>query len=243
MDSVDRIGCFRSTFWQVFGVFGPLACLGVEAGLHVCRDTLFDPLPTLAHALLVLAVPVAVLLGVPALDRPALRTRALGMLFGSAICTTLMYAVPFVPLLPLSLAFSLGGIGLLGLAPILAPIALLSLAAEYRVRAGRPGWKPLRGTCTGFCASIALLALLDLGTVRTLLAVRRCCADPADAASAAWVRANGRRATLDQLATGWREARPLAFLVYACSDFEAAQLRQAWPQMTGEPFPEPSQRD
>lgn len=237
MTQASRVGWFRKALWHVGGIWGPLACFAIELVTHMCRDALFDPIPTPWHALLVLTVPLSMYLALRALDRPELCNRALGYLLGCAACISLLYAVPFVPLLPLSLLFSVAGIGLLGLAPLLAPIAVLSLAAEFRIRAGDPGGRKLAGTWTGFLGCVALLALLDLGPARTILAVQRYSSGPEDAENLAWIRDHGHRDTLEQIVAGWRVARPLAYLVYSSCDLDAEKLRRDWTRVTGEPLP------
>src|SRR5436190_2990422 len=42
-----------------FGVIQPLATLIIELSTHICAGTLFDPLPTWLHVLLIGSVPVA----------------------------------------------------------------------------------------------------------------------------------------------------------------------------------------
>ena len=164
MSGTPKIGRHQFALWIVGGIVGPILCLTVESLWHPCRDGLFDPIPTPWHQLLILTVPTATLLGLRALERPERRTRVLGVLLGCAACTSLVYAVPFIPLFPMSLCFLIAyGIGLLGLAPIVAPIAVLSLAAEFRIRAGDPGGTKVPWAWTGFFGCLLLVGWITFG--------------------------------------------------------------------------------
>ncbi len=228
----------RRAFWVIGGIVGPLACLGIEGAGHLCRESLFDPIPTRWHALLILLVPVATFLALRAIDQPARRTRWLGILFGCSTCTTLLYSIPFVPFLPLSIVMVVCmGIGLLGLAPLAAPAALLSMAAEFRTRAGEPGETRLPRTWTGFLGCILLLGLLDIGPVRTILKVRGQWTDLTDEAGARWLREHGDRSMLEELARGTKGFRPVAFFVRTWVHIGPGFVRDNWSRFTGEPLP------
>jgi hypothetical protein len=230
MEPSKGYGWGWTLLWFVGGMLGPLACLSIELAWRMCRESLFDPLPTAGHVLLVLIVPLATYLGLKALVQPEFRKRPVGLLLGSAVCTTLMYALPFVPLLPFALLLSLAGIGLLGLAPVLAPLATATLALRlHKLR--------LPGLATGFLGSVLLLALLDLGSVRTILKVREQWAHRDDGAGAQWLREQGDRGMLEELGGGRPSARPLAYLVRRSVPIDARFVREHWRQFTGEDLP------
>lgn len=232
MNPAAGAGWSWTLLWFLGGILGPSSCLVLELASRMCRESLFDPLPTIGHVLLVLLVPISVYAGLKALVQPGRRTRTLGVILGSAICTTLMLATPFVPLLPISLYLSLVGIGLLGLAPVVAPLAVITLALRLR-RGGLPGlW-------TGFLGCVALLALLDLGAVRTIRGVRAVAEKPEDAARADWLKEHADREMLEELGGGRTSARPLAFLVRTLgAPVDPEFVRVNWTLFTGQPLPE-----
>lgn len=109
------------------GIILPTLALAVESNGHICRDAFFDPIPNLFAVCQVAMVPLVMgplLVGV----RGAIIEFCLGMVL--VIC--IGYAVLFGPIVPQSLfAIILGGIGLLGLSPLLA--ALTSIWLVFRV--------------------------------------------------------------------------------------------------------------
>ena len=131
-----RHGFAAGWFWFT-GIILPLVVLGIELLLHPCLDTgIADPLPTAFHAVLILLVPLANLLGWMFLrDRRSLPTRGMGLLLGAATLVALYYTLMFITITPFALigfaAIIYFGIGLLCFLP-LAPI--LSLAALLRMR-------------------------------------------------------------------------------------------------------------
>ncbi len=172
-----------------------------------------------------------------ALGGPARRPRWLGILLGIATCTTLLYTPPFLLLFPLSFIALITGLGLLSLAPLVAPIAMLSLAAEFRVRAGDPDGRKLPGMWTGLIGCTLFLALIDLRPALTTLHMQDFAQGSSDPAKIAWLQEHADRSTLEELAihgTG-RTIRPLCMLLaYTRPPVRSAFARENWTLLTGE---------
>jgi hypothetical protein len=100
-------------------VIAPIITLLAEATMSPCADTLFAPMPTLWHLLLVTAsVVVTVVTAVSFLEdkkRDGVRWR-LGV--GFSIVISAYYAVLFLPMTPYAFVGIIFGIGLLALAPL-----------------------------------------------------------------------------------------------------------------------------
>src|SRR5262245_43073298 len=100
-------------FVVLFGVLLPAFALFVEATTGACADLFFDPIPTVRHGLLVGLIPVANLL-LLALDDPHPRRRAwLTRLHGVALGVALVYALLFLPILPIAVIAAFFLIGFL----------------------------------------------------------------------------------------------------------------------------------
>ena len=114
----------------IFGVALPALALVVEAIWHVAAGIFFDPIPTLFHGLVVASVPLFNLGALRAMRWSGEPQRPERWLIGAGLMTgfSLIYAIPFVPVAPLSVIGILYyGLGLLGLAPITALLSTLVL--------------------------------------------------------------------------------------------------------------------
>jgi hypothetical protein len=130
---------FREPRWKrwcivVFGILAPVAVLAIELAEGLCKGVLFDPLPSRIHVFLVALVPVA---NAVALSWHAARfpwvQRALN---GAALVVTGVYALVFLPLMPLSfIAVIFYGLGLLSLSPAFALGATLVALSLLKGRA------------------------------------------------------------------------------------------------------------
>src|SRR5688572_28638669 len=115
--------------WLVlFGVILPATTLVIELMTRMCTTSLFDPIPSLLHVVLVATVPVANLLAWLVSRRPTPRHLPLaGAINGIAIGVSLCYALLFAPLIPVAFAALIFmGLGLLPMAPAFALMAAIS---------------------------------------------------------------------------------------------------------------------
>ncbi len=128
----------------LFGVLSPLVVLAIELAERLCKGILFDPLPSRVHVFLVALVPLA--------NAAALSWRAAGFpwvqraLNGAALVVTLLYALIFLPLMPLSfIAVIFYGLGLLSLSPafaLAATVLATSLIGNRSLLDRRPRFAP-----------------------------------------------------------------------------------------------------
>jgi hypothetical protein len=108
----------------LFGVIWPAATLVIEAATSMCAFHLFDPLPSVWHALLVASVPVInLMVWLRLTGRTATSLRLLRLLNGFAMGVAFYYTLVFLPFLPIGLIMAAALVGLLPLAPVLALIA------------------------------------------------------------------------------------------------------------------------
>jgi vault protein inter-alpha-trypsin-like protein len=112
----------------------PSISILVELTTGICADTFFDPLPTVWHKVLVIAVPLANLLVIRGLRRDdAEYQRRLGLANGLAVAVSTFYTVIYLPITPLAVvALLFVGLGFLALAPMLSLIASALLLRRLR---------------------------------------------------------------------------------------------------------------
>jgi hypothetical protein len=109
------------TFLILTGLVLPSIVILIEITSGICAQMFFDPLPTLWHKLLVIAVPTANLLVIYGLWRDDAEYHwRLGLANGLAAVVSAFYTIVYLPLMPLALvALLIAGLGLLALAPAL----------------------------------------------------------------------------------------------------------------------------
>ena len=114
----------------VLGILLPLGTVAFEFLTGACSGVLFDPMPTFAHALLTLLVPLVCLAVWTAVRRGQVRwRRQLGWAISFSMGVSLIYALLFLPMSPFAcIGIIFYGIGLLALAPI------FSFFAAWRLR-------------------------------------------------------------------------------------------------------------
>ena len=133
----------------------PLAALFVELSMRACRESFFDPLPTLLHIPLVAAGPAYWILTRRFAGTPRGR-RSLAFLCGMAAVAGAGYSLAFLPLLPLAVVgILLFGLGLLPLAPIVS-FAWIVGPVFRLIRGGGPR---RTAVCLGGLAGLLILAL------------------------------------------------------------------------------------
>ncbi len=162
-----QLGPLALVWVALAGILLPLGTLMIEGLTGICAATLFDPIPSLGHGLLVALVPLFNAILWLALWRRSPRRRPLlGLLAGLAGGISLYYAVQFLPFTPLAILGIPVGIGLLPLSPLLAYLAYFTLRGKLRTQARLAGPGVLR-TWPGLLAAFVLLAALDLPKVAT----------------------------------------------------------------------------
>jgi hypothetical protein len=231
----------RDKTWHLWfgGVVLPSIAFAVQATTGLCSVVL-EPIPSFPHALLVLSVPVAAWLALRELElgptRHFARVRQ-GVDFALGIAC--IYALLFLPLLPLSIVMLLVGIGLLGLSPLLAVFSLRSLHKRLGMIA--PQWDPPR---TLRSMGLALLALLlaELPTFVSGVGMHLADSpDPVSERAGLWIlrrfghepsmRANAQRRNFEE---GARRASLLLFPARMFDPVSTERAREIYYRATGE---------
>ena len=134
--------------------------LVVVAG--ACAGVLFDPIPTMAHAVLVTLVPLVNLVVWVAVCRGDSRWRtALGCANGFAIGVALVYALLFLPATPFAvIGILFFGFGFVPLAPLASMACALVLRSHLRSCGGEA--TPLPGLWRGLALGVATLAVITV---------------------------------------------------------------------------------
>lgn len=171
----------RSALW-FFGVILPLGVTIFEALAFFCGRVFFDPVPTFWHLGLVLLVPLVnggFLLG---MRRMGETTR--GLLAGLALFVSMLYALLFLPLAPISVMALLAfGLGLLSLMPLFAAIATWRIGRTEWKHAADPAkfrhWRRM-----GVLGGLLAFLVLEGPAVWTRMNLQSAAAKPAEATGA-----------------------------------------------------------
>jgi hypothetical protein len=155
----------------VLGVWAPALTVGVELATRICAEAFFDPLPTVWHVLAVSLVPLGnLLIWLELSGRRTIGLQHLAFANGTAMAIAGVYALLFVPLMPMAI---LGLIVLLGALP-LAPMVAFVMSIRLRVKLGaHAGATRIRTPfLAGLAAGIAALAALDVPAAATQLGLQ-----------------------------------------------------------------------
>ncbi len=123
----------------IFGVILPFGVLLFELFSGICRETLFDPLPTWFNVVLVALVPVSNLFALMALSGTAPNAaKAAAMLSPFAIGIAIYYALQFALFTPFAvIGIIYFGAGLIPLAPLISLLVALRLRIRMRIASAR----------------------------------------------------------------------------------------------------------
>src|SRR5262249_40141700 len=150
-----------SAWLLALGVLYPAVVIGIELATHMCAQTFFDPMPTWGHVVAIAFVPFTNFVIWMYLEHGG-PWSIKGLIFvqGIAIAIASIYALLFLPLVPIAFVAILVGIGLLPLAPLAAFVCALRLrTALARTRPDLRLGRPLLG---GLAAGLVLLVALDV---------------------------------------------------------------------------------
>ncbi len=168
-------GAFASANWQAvlivaFGVVLPAFTLALELLTGACGNTLFDPMPTAWHIVLIALVPVANLLAFVALTRGSARhVKALSRLNGIAIGVALYYALAFLVITPFAVIGILWfGIGLIPLSPLISLIVAFVLRRKLRKMPAAGAQEGLPGLWSGLAVAFVAFFLLAVPRIITV---------------------------------------------------------------------------
>lgn len=219
------------------GVVLPFIALLAEVATGILEHSLFNPIPTPFHALLIGTVPLAnlMLLGAVGRRRPLGKPWAWLHAFSTGI--SLIYAILFLPALPIGIILIiLFGLGLLLLAPALSLLAALTARRQLRTKSGQalpPLW-------AGIALALAAMLVVDGPAALTRIGMQMATAvEPATQAQGVrWLRAVGSEAILLEMCHP--RARSSAGIVGAVLDlqstFDANEARSVFFKVTGTTF-------
>jgi hypothetical protein len=166
----------------------PSISILVEITTGICANAFFDPLPTVWHKVLVVAVPLANLLVIRALwrDDGAYHWR-LGLANGLAVAVSTFYTIIYLPITPLAVvAILIYGMGLLALAPMLSLIGSALLLRKLRrlhmmereePESGGRVRKPIRDFGYGFALAALMLAAAEVPVILTRIWMSKAASD------------------------------------------------------------------
>jgi hypothetical protein len=154
------------------GVIMPAISITVEATTHMCAESLFDPIPTTWHLLMVIFVPLAQLHVWFTIRRGATERLTLaGWANALTIGISLFYSFLYLPLLPVAALMLLFGIGLLPLAPLLSLIASIVMRHQLSELGSSTPKKSIAvtksGVIIGLALVVALLGMIELPATLT----------------------------------------------------------------------------
>lgn len=157
----------REALSLAFAMFGgillPAVSIIIEAVSHVCAETLFDPIPTTWHVLMVAFVPLAnlqVWLAVRqgSTERPVL----LGLANAVAIGISIFYTIVYLPVLPVAFFALILVVGVLPMAPLLSLVSGFIMRQQLRRIAPFSFALKWNGLATGLALAFTLVAAAEL---------------------------------------------------------------------------------
>ena len=160
-----------SAWLLVLGTIYPAIVIAIELSTRMCAESLFDPMPTYWHTLLVALVPAGnLLLWRGRREHAASKLAWLSFANGVAIAVAGFYALLFLPLLAVALLVAVAGIGLLPLAPLVSFACALYLRRSFKLRYGTKvsSWPWLGGIAGG----LVLLGVFDIPSAATRLGIQ-----------------------------------------------------------------------
>ena len=153
----------ESCLFFVVGLM-PFISLLVELILRLSRDVAFDPLPSVAHVLLVCSVPVIAMFSWSATHAGPLRAVSSRIAFahGVALAVAGVYCVAYVPHLPIAIfGIVLFGLGFAAVEPVVCFPTLLFLAARM-TRGSLTPERTRKDLWLGAACGLALFALVEV---------------------------------------------------------------------------------
>jgi hypothetical protein len=178
-----RPGMIKAAFSLFAGFLLPLFTIGFELVTRMCAETLFDPIPSLAHLALITAVPLLNLKLWIMRRREQVAGRGWIFTAGAATAVGFCYALLFLPVYPIAaIGILFFGLGLLPFAPFTAGLFALTSA----IGAGRRSAQPFRTLIwTGIATGVLVTLALDAPAAITRYSVRASASsDPVERARA-----------------------------------------------------------
>ena len=153
-----------------FGVFIPLATLIIEWSTGFCAQSIFNPIPTIGHILLVALVPIVNLVAWIAMfrNREDRFVKPLAFALGASLGVSIVYSVVYLPLAIPGIIAIVFGIGLLPLTPYFALGTSMSLRTLLKRRIeGVVATDTKLRFYPGILAAFGMFLLIDIAFVGT----------------------------------------------------------------------------
>lgn len=243
----------RAGIWLlIVAVLIPAASFVIELATGMCAGTVFDPMPTLVHVILVGLVPAANAWAWMAINRnrPDQR-RLLGWVNGGTIGVGIFYTLLFLPLaIPGLIAVIFFGIGLLPLSPALSLLGAVLLRRQLR-RLGGTADSGLPGFWRGMALAWVILIAVETPTLITRVAMQKAASAEADTqlTGIRWLRSLGREEQLLRACYGYTARAQgsdlWSWLLGDTLPVSAERAREIYYRVTGRSFnsvPAPSVR-
>jgi len=225
----------------------PSVSILVEIASGICAQMFFDPLPTVWHKVLVIAVPLANLLVIHGLwwGDAGYHWR-LGVANGLAVAVSTYYTIIYLPITPLALvAVLFVGLGLLALAPVLSLIASALCLRQLQMLAREGGEvyashrKPMRDFGFGFALAALILIAIEVPVIVTRVWMAKAASDSqAESARAInLLRRYGHEKTLLAACDPQREfASPIGVFFNYSYPLSVERARTVFYRVTGKPY-------
>jgi len=225
----------------------PSVSILVEITSGICAKMFFDPLPTVWHKVLVIAVPLANLIVMRGLWwSDAEYHWRLGTANGLAVAVSTFYTIIYLPITPLALvAVLFVGLGLLALAPVLCLIGSALCLRQLQMLARGAGEvypsprKPMRDFGIGFALAALILVAVEIPVIVTRVWMAKAASDSqAESARAInLLRRYGNERTLLAACGSQRESASLIGVFFNFSYPLSAERAQAvYYRVTGKPY-------
>ncbi len=223
------------------GVILPIAAALFESTTHFCARLFFDPFPSANHLVMFLLIPLSNFMAWNVKRRDMSRhfffmALSSGMAAGIAV----MYSVMFLPILGLSLLFSLAfGFGLLGLAPLIAiPCTMRSGALVCNAATKQTYFDPHQVKHIGHLIILVMVVAIELPSTMTRINLGLA-ADPASAArGVTWLRKYGSQEVMLRACyeRSGRATDILGSIYESAHPLNIDHARRIFYRVTGKPF-------
>lgn len=244
VDYMGKWGAVKLVFLLLMGVMLPIVALGLEATFHIIGESIFDPIPSFVHIVLIAMVPLANGgLWLALLNNRTGRVRLLAWLNGFAIGISLVYALFFLTITPYAFVLVIFfGIGLLPLSPLLCFICGLAGRRWLRRMAEAADCPPLPSMWKGVALGLVAITLVSLPHGLTWVGMDMAASETEQtrANGLKLLRTVGNETTLLEYcySGGRNRMGSLSGLVNLTSSITSEEARNIYYQVTGVAFDE-----
>lgn len=231
-------------FFLTLAVIFPLFVIVFELYTQLCAESLFDPMPTLIHKVLVFLVPLTNLfMWFKLRNNSSSNIDKLLILLAISIGISAYYTLVFLPIMAIGLiAILYFGLGLLPFAPLISLIMASKMYAKLKHKHGKNLVKK-KHLLKGFSIALTLLVLLDIPTTATYYGVSLAVSDSAESRvqGIKLLQSLGDKELLLRLSyDGSRRATGiLSFITIMLNNEKyvtTSKAREVFYRVTGEPF-------